>query len=117
MKRRRLMPTMRALLNKLTIKSVRVQNEPLWISKIDLEDAYGPLKLSAETSRQNNFAITGRNTNGYYRFKRGFLGLSDISTLFREKIDRSPKYPTAVCFDDKILVTRGTNKTTETFFY
>ena len=45
--------------------------------------------------------------NGYYRFKKGFYGLSDIPTIFQEKIDRTLVYRTPVWLDDIIVVTRG----------
>ena len=39
------------------------------ISKIDLDYAYGQMKLSEETSRQCLFAKTGAKFIGYYRFE------------------------------------------------
>ena len=66
------MPNMEELLNKLSIEVTRVQNEPFWISKLDLEYAYGQLKLSEETIRQCDFSIAGGNVNGYYRLKKKF---------------------------------------------
>ena len=60
-----------------------------------LEDAYGDLKLSKETSKQCNFAITGGNMNGYYRLKKKrFYGSSDISIVYREKKDGTLNYET-----------------------
>ena len=55
-------------------------------SKIDLDYAYGQMKLSEETSRQCVLAIAGGNFSGYYRFKKGFYGLADIPTIFQEKL-------------------------------
>ena len=45
--------------------------------------------------------------NGYYRFKKGFYGLSDMPAIFQKKIDRTLNYETPVWLDDIIVVTRG----------
>ena len=58
------MPNMEDLLNQISTEITRVQNELLWISKIDLEYAYGQMKLS-EKQVNTNFAKTGANMNGY----------------------------------------------------
>ena len=59
------MPNMEALLNQISTEITRPSKEPLWISKTDLDYSYGQLKLSDETSKHCNFAITGGNLNGY----------------------------------------------------
>ena len=51
-------------LNHIPTEITRAPNEPLWISKIKLEYAYGQLKLADEPSKHCNFAITGGNMNG-----------------------------------------------------
>ena len=53
------MPKMEELLNQKSTELTKVQNEPLWISKIDLEYAFGELKLSKETCWESTFA-TGK---------------------------------------------------------
>ena len=80
------------------------------ISKVDLDYAYGQMKLAKETSKHCVFAITGGKINGYYRFKKGFYGLADIPTIFQEKIDRTLEYSTPAWLDDIIIVTRGTRE-------
>ena len=101
------MPNMEELLNQISNKITDDRTKPLWISKIDLDYAYGQLKLSEDTSRHCVFAITGGKFNGYYRFKKGFYGLADIPTVFQEKIDRTLEYCTPAWLDDIIVVTRG----------
>ena len=64
------MTNMEELLNQISTELTRGQNERLWISKIELEYAYGQMNLSEETSRQYNSPKTGGNVNGYYRFKK-----------------------------------------------
>ena len=54
---------------------------------IDLDYAYGQMKLSEETSRQCVFALTGGNFSGYYKFKKGFYRLADVPAIFQEKFD------------------------------
>ena len=66
------LPNMEKLLNQLSSTIIKVENEPLQISKVDLDFAYGQLNLSDDTSGQCNFAITAGNMNGYYRFKKDF---------------------------------------------
>ena len=97
---------MEELLSHTSTEITRAPNEPLWISKIDLAFAYGQLKLSEKTSKHYSFAITGGNMNGFYRFKKGCYGLSDIPTILQEKIDRTLNYQTPVWLDDIIIVAR-----------
>ena len=63
MKMRPHMPNMEELLYQTLTEVTRLQNESLWISKIDLKYAYGQLKLSKETRRQCNLPKTGGNVN------------------------------------------------------
>ena len=101
------MPTKEELLNQISVEITRDRTKELNISKIDLDYAYGQMKLSKETSRQCVFAITGGQFSGYYRFKKGFYGLADIPTIFQEKIDRTLEYSTPAWLDHIIVVTRG----------
>ena len=106
-KRRPHMPNMEEFLNQISVEITRDRTLQLFISKIDLEYAYGQMKLSEETSRQCIFAITGAKFNGYYRFKKEFYGLADIPTIFQEKIDQTLEYSTSAWLDDITVVTRG----------
>ena len=110
------MPNLEELLNHSSNELTRVQNEPLWISKIDRKYAYGQIKLAEETSRQCNFVKFGGIMNGYKKFKKRFHGQSDIPTKFEEKIDRILKHQTPVWLDDIIIVTRGIKENTEKNF-
>ena len=60
--------TLEKLLNQISVEITRDRTKELNISKIDLNNAYGQLKLSKETSRQCVFALTGGKFSGYYRF-------------------------------------------------
>ena len=101
------MPNMEELLNQISVEISRDRTLQLFISKIDLDYAYGQMKLFEETSRQCVFALTGGKFSGYYRFKKGFYGIADIPTIFQEKIDRTLEYWTPAWLDDIIVVTRG----------
>ena len=104
------MPNMEKLLNQISIEITCDRTVQLFLSKIDLDYAYGKIRLSEETSRQCVFALTGGNFSGYYRFKKGFYGLADIPTIFQEKIDRILEYCTPAWLDDIIVVTRGSKQ-------
>ena len=80
------MPNMEELLNQISVEITRDRTTQLFMSKIDLDYAYGQIKLSEETSRQCVFALTGGKFSGYYRFKKGFYGLANIPTIFEEKL-------------------------------
>ena len=66
------MPNMEQILNQISVEITRDRTVKLFISKIDLDYAYGQMRLSEETSRHCVFALTGGKFSGYYRFKKGF---------------------------------------------
>ena len=104
------MPNVEELLNQISAELSKNDHDPIWISVIDLDYAYGQMKIAPETSKHCNFAVTGENMNGYYQFLKGFYGPADIPTIFQEKIDRTLGHQTPVWLDDIIIVTRGTKK-------
>ena len=60
------MPNMEELLNQILVEISRDRTVQLFTSKIDLDYAYGQMKLYEETSRQCVFALTGGKISGYY---------------------------------------------------
>ena len=99
------MPNMEELVSKISAKITDGEGE-IWMSKIDLDNAYGQAKLSKEAAKHCVFSIIGGELTGHYRFKNGFYGLSDIPTVFQEHIDRVLKFKTPVwLLDDIICVT------------
>ena len=110
MKRRPHMPNMEDLLNKISTKISENEETELWISKIDLDYAYGQLELHEDTSKHCVFSLIGGKLSGFYKFKRGFYGLAEIPTIFQEKIDRTLNFETPAWLDDIIIVTRGTKE-------
>ena len=51
------MPNMQKQFKQIPTERTRVNNETLWLPKVDLEYRYNQLELSEETSRQGNFAL------------------------------------------------------------
>ena len=80
------MPNMEELLNQISVEITRDRTTQLFMSKIDLDYAYGQMKLSEETSRQRVFALTGGKFSGYYRFKKGSTGLPIYPQYFTKKL-------------------------------
>ena len=101
------MPNMEELISQSSAKITQSDGE-IWMSKIDLDYAYGQAKLSAEASRHCVFSIIGGESTGHYRFKKGFYGLADIPTVFQEHIDKVLEFKTPAWLDDIICVTNGT---------
>ena len=100
-KRKATMPNMEELISKISAEITRSDRE-IWMSKIDLDYAYG------QAARHCVFSIIGGNFSGHYRFKKGFYGLSDNPTVFQEHIDKVLEFKTPVWLDDIICVTNRT---------
>ena len=64
---------MEELLNQFSLEITLDWTVQLFISKIDLDYAYGQMELSEDTSRQCVFALTGQNFSGNYSFKETAL--------------------------------------------
>ena len=79
------MPNMEELLNQILVEITRDRTLQLFMSKIDLDYAYGQMKLSEETSRQCAFVLTGGKFSGYYRFKKRFLR-PGLAQYFKRKL-------------------------------
>ena len=105
-KRKAAMPNMEELISKISAKITNGEGE-IWMSKIDLDYAYGQARLSKEAAKHCVFSIIGGDFTGHYRFKKGFYGLSDIPTVFQEHIDSVLEFKTLVWLDDIIRVTNG----------
>ena len=106
-KRKAAMPIMEELISKISAEITR-NNGEIWMSKIDLDYAYGQAKLTVEATKHCVFSIIGGDFTGHYRFKKGIYGLSDIPTVFQEHIDKVLEFKTPVWLDDIICVTSGT---------
>ena len=109
-KRKAQTPNMEELISRISRKSADGPPDEIWISKLDLDYAYGQLLLSREARNLCIFAITGRNFTGYYRFLKGFYGLADIPTIFQAKIDQTLEDKHPAWLDDIIVVTKGSKE-------
>ena len=109
-KRKAQMPNMEELISRISRKIADGPADEIWISKFDLNYAYGQLLLSREARNLCIFAVTGGNFTGYYRFLKGFYGLADIPTIFQEKIDQSLENKHPAWLDDIIVVTKGSKE-------
>ena len=103
-KKRPHMPNMEEVLNQTPSELSKNDHNPNWIAVIDLDYAYGQMKLALETSKPCNFAMTGEKINGYYRILKKFYGPADIPTIFQNKIDRTLGHQTPVWLDDIMIV-------------
>ena len=109
-KRKAQMPNMEELISRISRKIADGETDIIWISKLDLDYAYGQLQLSKLTKDLCIFAITGGNFTGYYRFLKGFYGLADIPTIFQEMIDQTLENKHPAWLDDILIVTKGTKE-------
>ena len=83
------MPNMEELISRTSRKIADGPADGIWISKFDLDFAYGQQILSRAARNLCIFAVTGGNFTSYYRFLKGFYGLADIPTIFQENIDQT----------------------------
>ena len=109
-KRKAQMPNMEELIFRVSSKIAGGETDLIWISKLDLDYAYGQMQLSKHAMDLCIFAITGGNFTGYYRFKKRFLGLADIPTIFQEKIDQTLENKHPAWLEDIRIATNGTKE-------
>ena len=105
-KRKAQMPNMEDLNSRISRKIADGPADEIWISKFDLDYAYGHLILSKEAGNLGIFAVSGGNFTGYYRFLKGFNVLADIPTIIQEKIDQTLENKHPAWLDDIIVLTK-----------
>ena len=110
MKRKAQMPNMEELISRISREIADGETDLIWISKLDLDYAYGQMQLSKHAKDLCIFAITGGNFTGYYRYLKGFYGLANISTIFQEKIDQTLENQHPAWLDDIQIVTKRTKE-------
>ena len=82
-KRKAAMSNMEELISKFSAEITKNDGD-IWMSKIDLDYAYGQAHLSEETAKHCVFSIIRGDSTGHYRFQKDFHGLQDITTVFQE---------------------------------
>ena len=90
-KRKAQMHNMEEIIPRISRTTAYEPANEIWISKFDLDYAYGQLLFSRDARNLCIFAVTGESFTGYYRFLKGFFGLADIPAIFQEKIDQTLK--------------------------
>ena len=86
---------------------------------LGLKYAYSQLKLTAETSKQYNFIIVGRQATGTYRFLAGFYGLADMPAEFQKAMDRTLNHvPNLFSFlVDTLIVSKGDKTCMKNYYW
>ena len=105
-KRKAAMPNMEELNSKISAKITK-GNGDTWMSKIDLDYAYGQAKLSKASRKTLCILHHWWRIHRTLPVQEGFYGLSDIPTVFQEHIDSVLEFKTPVWLDDIICVTNG----------
>ena len=82
------MPKLDEVIGKISAKTTNNKGET-WMWNYDLDYAYGQARLSKEASKPCVFSKNEGEVTGHYRLKEGFYGLSDIPTVFHERIEKS----------------------------
>ena len=95
---------MKDLISRISRKIADGLADEIWITKFDLDYAYGQLQLSKRTMDLCIFAVTGGN------FLKGFYGLADVPTIFQEKIDQTLENKHPAWLDYIIVVTKGSKQ-------
>ena len=106
-KKKAQMPNMEELISRISRKIADGNKDEIWISKLDLDYAYGQVKLSEKAKNLCIFTVTGGNFTGYYQFLKGFYGLADLPTNFQGNIDKTLKNKHPAWLDDILIVTKG----------
>ena len=70
------MPNLDDTRDRISIKASKDMGMPFWASTIDLDYAFGQVKLDTRTLKHCVIALVGVDCTGHYRFSRGFYGLA-----------------------------------------
>ena len=81
-KRKAAMPNMEELISKISAEITKSNGER-WMSKVDLDYAYGQAKLSKEPAKHCVFSIIGDAFTGHYRFEKDFTGCQTFQPSFK----------------------------------
>ena len=69
------MPNMEDLINRISTEISKNDEDELWITKVDLDYAYGQMELDEETKKHCVFAFNRWKSNGILPFLKRFLRL------------------------------------------
>ena len=98
MKRKAAMPNTEDLISKISA-NITKNGGKIWMSKIDLDYAYGQAKLSREALKHCVFSIIGGDIKGTLPIQKRLLRIIGYPTVFREHIDKVLELKTPVWID------------------
>ena len=101
------MPNMEELISRISRQISAGEDGENPETKLDFAYAYGQIKLNEKTRNLCIFTVTDGEFTVYYRFLKGFYGLTDIPTIFQERIDKTLEYKHPAWLDDTIKITKG----------
>ena len=104
------MRNMEELISRISRKTAGGPADETWIPKFDQDYTYGQLQLSKRAMDLCILAVTEGNFTGYFRFLKEFYGISDIPTIFQEKINQTLESKHPAWLDDMILVKKGSKQ-------
>ena len=87
-KRKAQMPNRGELRSRISRKLSERKEGEIWITKLGFDYAYGQIKLNEKKRNPCTFTVTGGEFTWYYHFWKILYGLSDILTIFQERIDK-----------------------------
>ncbi len=77
----------------------------VWFTTVDLEYAYGQLRLALKRARQSNSSVVGGAATGTYQFQTGYHGLADMLAELQQAMNRTlGNQPGVFAFIDDILI-------------
>ena len=98
-------PNIHELIDNIALQLSSKESGEVWVSSLDLKNAYSQLQLCTDNSTQCNFSIVGGEITGTNRFLTGFYGLGDMPNEFQRVMDSLLKdIPFTNCYIDRILI-------------
>ena len=79
------MPNIDELLNQISAELSKNDTDPIWMSVVDLDYAYGQMKLAPETSKHCNFATKGRRLTDSTDSEMDFTARQTYPQYFKRK--------------------------------
>ena len=99
------MPNIHELVDNVAAQISNNSTGEVWLTNLDLKNAYSQLSLDNFTSNQCNFSLVGGDITGTYQFFTGFYGLGDMPYEFQRVMDSTlGNIPFTNCYLDDILV-------------
>ena len=99
------MPNIHELVDNVTAQISNNSAGEVWLTNLDLKNAYSQLSLDNFTSSQCNFSLVGGDITGTYQFLTGFYGLCEMPNEFQRVMDSTlGNIPFINCYLDDILV-------------